>query len=53
MFATEVPSGGDFFQDHTSYDADYADINNDRLPDLLQTAADNTGGGAIAAGLLV
>lgn len=40
-FPVEVSSGGDFFLDHTSYDADYADINNDRLPDLIQTAADN------------
>jgi len=45
-FATEIPAGGDFFGDHTSYDADYADINNDRLPDLLQTAANNFGGGS-------
>lgn len=42
-FATDIAAGGDFFDDHTSYDADYADINNDRLPDLLQTAADRTG----------
>jgi hypothetical protein len=45
-FATEIPSGGDFFEDHTSYDSDFADINNDRLPDLLQTAANNSGGGS-------
>ncbi|MCP5109066.1 MAG: VWA domain-containing protein, partial [bacterium] len=43
-FATEIDPGGDFFEDHTSYDADYADINGDRLPDLIQTAANNTGG---------
>lgn len=47
-FATEVPSGGDYFENHTSYDADYADINNDRLPDLLQTAANNFAGGSTA-----
>ncbi len=43
-FATEINAGGDFFEDHTSYDADYADITGDRLPDLLQTAANNVGG---------
>lgn len=45
-FATEIPAGGDFFENHTSYDSDLADINNDRLPDLLQTAANNAGGGS-------
>ncbi len=43
-FATEIDPGGDFFEDHTSYDADFADINGDRYPDLIQTAANNTGG---------
>jgi len=43
-FATEIDPSGDFFEDHTSYDSDYADINGDRYPDLLQTAANNTGG---------
>ncbi len=43
-FATEITAGGDFFEDHTSYDSDLVDINNDRLPDLLQTAANNAGG---------
>jgi len=47
-FATEIPSGGDFFENHTSYDADFADINNDRLPDLIQTAANNFAGGSSA-----
>ncbi|MDH3747667.1 MAG: FG-GAP-like repeat-containing protein [Gammaproteobacteria bacterium] len=40
-FAAIVPSGGDFFEDHASYDADFVDINNDGLPDLVQTAANN------------
>ncbi len=43
-FATQISAGGDFFENHTSYDSDFADINNDRLPDLLQTAANNAGG---------
>ncbi|TYP75266.1 FG-GAP-like repeat-containing protein [Aquimarina intermedia] len=43
-FATEITPSGDFFEDHTSYDSDYADINGDRYPDLIQTAANNTGG---------
>lgn len=38
-FAVSIPAGGDFFEDQTSYDADFADINNDRFPDLIHTAA--------------
>ena len=43
-FAVDVPSGGDFIGNLTSYDADFADLNNDRLPDLIQTAAENVVG---------
>lgn len=39
-FAT-TPTGGDYIGDETSYDADMFDINNDRLPDVLQTASKN------------
>lgn len=40
-FAATVPAGGDFMEDHASYDADFIDIDLDGFPDLLQTAADN------------
>jgi hypothetical protein len=39
-FAT-TPAGGDYLSNDTSYDADLIDINNDRLPDILQTASIN------------
>lgn len=43
-FAVNVPPGGIFMENFTTYDADFADLNNDRLPDLIQVAA--TAGGA-------
>lgn len=46
-FATTIEQGGDFFGNHTSYDADLVDIDNDGFLDLIQTAADNTSGQAI------
>ena len=39
-FAT-TPAGGDYLGNDTSYDADLLDINNDSLPDILQTASRN------------
>ncbi|MEN8107765.1 MAG: FG-GAP-like repeat-containing protein [Pseudomonadota bacterium] len=39
-FAT-TPTGGDYLEDETSYDADMFDANGDRLPDIFQTASKN------------
>ena len=39
VFATTIPPGGDYMRNATTYDADLADLDNDGLPDYIQTAA--------------